>query len=708
MPQAAAPSSNTLEQLLAAETAPPADDFAFPTIAVAAPAKKPAAAPTAAVAVAAPAKKPIPKWAIYAAAVVFIGVWTGVSVLVYKTFFVKPEEKVAQQSSGLKIPVIRTTTAEKARENAKNKKYAATVAAEKASAAEVIKQAEPSIVLITIRDKSGDELGLGSGFIINEKGQVATNYHVIENAYSAEATFSHGEKRPITGAWILDEDRDLAVLQLETGLKPLVPLPMATTLPERTDAVVAFGHPQGFAFTTSTGIVTSTYRSDQVPEPYRDELTAPADNMWIQTNAAISGGNSGGPLLNMQGQVVGINTWIGKDRPDMRFATYVGNLQTILRDAPKQPLPLTKTTGLSGEVRQVMANYTTQAEGFERQLRAAKSRRELMEILETKTPIPAHSPRLLPFIVNQKKSPVQWLALRAYLSMAREIYFPPSCDDDLTKVLEVAAEEYPDPKRQMEILFMMLGCRREPAFKYVEKVAKNNKSPDLAAFASFCLAERVARSADGDTKKLDQAISFLERIVKDFPNATIPRIGNLAGYAAARIHELTYLEVGRTAQDIEAADVRGNDFKLSDYRGKTVVLFFWADWCPHCQRMYPLMRKLVNDSKTQPLVVLGVNNDESPARLAMLEDSKTVTWKNWHNPHDASITQDWGVEGFPTVVLIDQNGVIRHMKLSPDEIEGKVKELIAEASGKQSGDKGSPALPNGLGGKKSEMSPVPK
>ncbi len=51
--------------------------------------------------------------------------------------------------------------------------------------------------------------------------------------------FSSGEKRPITGAWLLDEDRDLAVLQISTGINPYIPLPMATALPERTDAVVA-------------------------------------------------------------------------------------------------------------------------------------------------------------------------------------------------------------------------------------------------------------------------------------------------------------------------------------------------------------------------------------------------------------------------------------------------------------------------------------
>src|SRR4029079_19676386 len=119
--------------------------------------------------------------------------------------------------------------------------------------------------------------------------------------------FSSGIKKSIIGSILLDEDRDLAVLQLEPDTKPYKPLPLASDTPERTEQVIAIGHPQGFRFTTSTGTVTALYRTDQLPQEYRDGMTAPPENMWIQTNAAISGGNSGGPLINLQGEVVGIN-----------------------------------------------------------------------------------------------------------------------------------------------------------------------------------------------------------------------------------------------------------------------------------------------------------------------------------------------------------------------------------------------------------------
>jgi S1-C subfamily serine protease/thiol-disulfide isomerase/thioredoxin len=715
-----------LNDLFAADLSPPTQPLPLAELAADATNDPLAAAlGIAAPAAVAPAKPRSLRWVRYVVILLLIGICTGTGLYLFDTYVVQPNEYVAKRNPKPRATLTpeqladnvakakqRTAELNKQRneEQAMQREMAnARIQNEQASKATVIKNAEPSIVLITIKDKSGSELGLGSGFLINDKGQIATNYHVIEHAWSAEATFSKGEKKKITGAIVLDEDRDLAVLQLESGAETYKPLPFADEMPNRTEQVIAIGHPQGFRFTTSTGTVTATYRTDQLPEQYREGMTAPAENIWIQTNAAISGGNSGGPLLNLQGEVIGINTWIGKDRPDMRFATSIENLQQLLPKTPIQPLPLDKTTGMTGQVRQLIGTYANSAEWFERQLREATSRRELIDLFETKSPIPEHAPLLLPFITNHAKTPAQWLALRAYLSMARQAYFPSSCDADLTKVLEIAARDYPDSKRQMDLLFMILNCRREPAQKYLDTLAKNTKAPDLAAFANFCIAERIANRAEGDIKKLDEAVTYMQRIVKDFPNVSVPRIGNLAKIASSRIHQLTYLEVGRTAQNIEGDDSRGSPLQLSDYRGKAVVLFFWADWCPYCQKMYPLMRKLIKDYEGQPLVILGVNCDQAVSRLQMLEDRKSVTWKNFYNGREGEITEDWGITGYPTVILLDGKGVIRHLKISPDEIEPEIVALMSEITGNKSTVKKEiPGWLKALGGKKPETSAAPK
>ena len=93
--------------------------------------------------------------------------------------------------------------------------------------------------------------------------------------------------------------------------------------------MIAIGHPQGFKFTTTTGIISAVHTTAELPDPYREAIRAPAEQVWIQTNAAISGGNSGGPLLNRAGEVIGINTWVAAGQ-NLGFAVDVAASDILL------------------------------------------------------------------------------------------------------------------------------------------------------------------------------------------------------------------------------------------------------------------------------------------------------------------------------------------------------------------------------------------
>ena len=139
---------------------------------------------------------------------------------------------------------------------------------------------------------------LGSGFIIDPSGIIVTNNHVIDNADTIEVTLSDGETLDATLLGI-DDKTDLAVLKVE----PKAPLP-AVKFGDSRDVrigewVVAIGNPFGLGGSVTLGIVSARGR----------ELDGPYDN-FIQTDAAINKGNSGGPLFNMDGDVIGINTAI--------------------------------------------------------------------------------------------------------------------------------------------------------------------------------------------------------------------------------------------------------------------------------------------------------------------------------------------------------------------------------------------------------------
>ena len=148
---------------------------------------------------------------------------------------------------------------------------------------------------------------LGSGFVIDKSGHVVTNYHVIEGASKVEVSFSGNDEMPATVVG-KDPSTDIAVLRIKGAEgRALTPLELGNSDAVRVgDAVVAIGNPFGLERTVTAGIISALQR----------EITAPngfAIDRVIQTDAAINHGNSGGPLLNADGRVIGVNSQIESD-----------------------------------------------------------------------------------------------------------------------------------------------------------------------------------------------------------------------------------------------------------------------------------------------------------------------------------------------------------------------------------------------------------
>lgn len=140
------------------------------------------------------------------------------------------------------------------------------------------------------------------------------------------------------------------------------------------------------------------------------------------------------------------------------------------------------------------------------------------------------------------------------------------------------------------------------------------------------------------------------------------------------------LGIGKEAPDIEGTDIDGKPFKLSDYRGKVVFLDFWGHWCGPCRGMYPHNRNLLEVNKDKPFALLGVNVGDSPGLLQNLRKEGEITWRFWLDKDDA-ITKAWDIEGFPTIYLIDQRGVVRFKFLGANvkAIDKALEQLLREA-----------------------------
>jgi serine protease Do len=143
--------------------------------------------------------------------------------------------------------------------------------------------------------------GLGSGFIISEDGYVVTNYHVISGADQITVIFNNGVDEVPAELVGTDPKTDIAVLKIDPEVIEIQPVNWGNSEISRVgDIVLAIGNPLGLGGTVTSGIISSINR-DIGGGPYVD---------FIQTDAPINRGNSGGPLFNLDGKVIGINSMI--------------------------------------------------------------------------------------------------------------------------------------------------------------------------------------------------------------------------------------------------------------------------------------------------------------------------------------------------------------------------------------------------------------
>ena len=177
----------------------------------------------------------------------------------------------------------------------------------------VVKNTAPSVVSVkVIGNVQSDEttirnvpVGQGSGIIVDKDGYIVTNHHVIRDSHNYRVSLSDGRETDNVRLVGLDPITDLAVLKI--NLSEIMPITWGDSNSlEVGESVLAIGSPYSFANTVTCGIISAKERYAQEFEmPFRMQ-----PQEYLQTDAAVNPGNSGGPLINMQGEVIGINTMI--------------------------------------------------------------------------------------------------------------------------------------------------------------------------------------------------------------------------------------------------------------------------------------------------------------------------------------------------------------------------------------------------------------
>jgi peroxiredoxin len=166
----------------------------------------------------------------------------------------------------------------------------------------------------------------------------------------------------------------------------------------------------------------------------------------------------------------------------------------------------------------------------------------------------------------------------------------------------------------------------------------------------------------------EEAASLFEEVMTKHADITINGF-KPATQAAGMMFELRHLQPGGEAPEIEGKDGDGATFKLSDYRGKNVLLVFWGSWCHSCHGFLPQLQALAERLKDRPFAIVGVNSDILAEYQAHRAQHPTP-WRNFCDESSSGpISTLWNIRHWPTLCLIDAKGIIAAKQPALGEIE---------------------------------------
>lgn len=213
-----------------------------------------------------------------------------------------------------------------------------------------------------------------------------------------------------------------------------------------------------------------------------------------------------------------------------------------------------------------------------------------------------------------------------------------------------------------------LACRSRETARRIRDSLNKPAPTDRESEVHYSEAEARRLSVEAD--------ALFQQLIEEY--ADMPLGPDRLGVVATANLSVAKIEVGRAAPEIEGEDVTGHRFKLSDYRDKIIVLSFWAGWCKPCLESLPEERAFLERMKGKPVVLLGVNSDETIEEFRKVNEKHQVGWRSWWDSQNNLISIAWNVQKWPTLYVIDRKGVIRSGRLSVRNAEALIDQLLKE------------------------------
>jgi RNA polymerase sigma factor (sigma-70 family) len=258
---------------------------------------------------------------------------------------------------------------------------------------------------------------------------------------------------------------------------------------------------------------------------------------------------------------------------------------------------------------------------------------------------------------------------------------PEEVEQMLRAVVEKSAHRLPRGQASLALARFL-----HDAAKRVRFVQRQQTPEDIKGLEKMFSPEELQRLRAADPAALEkEAERLYERVAAEFPSLFPDRsTAPLGASARMALNEIRLLAVGKTAPEIDGEDLDGKPLRLSAHRGKVVVLTFWATWCGPCRAMVPQERALLERHSGRPFVLLGINGDSDRAKLRAWLDENPLPWRSWRDDRDAAerhgrIARAWNVSTWPTVYVLDPNGVIRYRDVFGKELDEAVETLLKES-----------------------------
>ncbi|MCA8952305.1 MAG: TlpA family protein disulfide reductase [Planctomycetes bacterium] len=223
---------------------------------------------------------------------------------------------------------------------------------------------------------------------------------------------------------------------------------------------------------------------------------------------------------------------------------------------------------------------------------------------------------------------------------------------------------------------IVLGNFLEPARSaaLLTRIANENEHPLPRAWALYWQSMLILRDPAAGPAERERAAALQARVTELAPE------GVLADRVAAPAFEREHLQVGMVAPEIVGRDTEGRPLRLSEFRGRVVVLEFWGFWCGPCVAAVPAEQALVEKLAARPFVLLGVDSDRDLDYYHFEAETKHVTWRSfWCGEKGVigAIPSKWNVTTWPRTYVLDHEGVIRFKDVRGKALEEVLEPLLA-------------------------------